>query len=115
VHGDRLRDDLRPRGEDYQNTAGVSEIPGGLKLEYVASGGVGSRLYLLDGEEYYMMTFVNKEVSITYDVSTLPCGVNGALYTVEMDKTGDMGGNNKAGAKYGTGYCDGQCPRDLKL
>jgi len=22
---------------------------------------------------------------------------------------------NKAGAKYGTGYCDGQCPRDLKF
>ena len=23
--------------------------------------------------------------------------------------------NNKAGAKYGTGYCDAQCPRDLKF
>ena len=22
---------------------------------------------------------------------------------------------NKAGAKYGTGYCDAQCPRDLKF
>lgn len=22
---------------------------------------------------------------------------------------------NKAGAKYGTGYCDSQCPRDLKF
>jgi cellulose 1,4-beta-cellobiosidase len=100
---------------DYLGDAGVEEIEGGLKLAYVANGGVGSRLYLLDGEEYYMMTFVNKEVSITYDVSKLGCGINGALYTVEMDKTGDMGGNNMAGAKYGTGYCDGQCPRDLKF
>jgi cellulose 1,4-beta-cellobiosidase len=102
-------------GEEYEKTAGVTAIEGGLKLAYVTKGGVGSRLYLLDGEEYYMMTFVNKEISITYDVSKLPCGVNGALYTVEMDKTGDLGGNNKAGAKYGTGYCDGQCPRDLKF
>jgi len=102
-------------GEDYENTAGVTAIEGGLKLEYVTNGGVGSRLYILDGDEYYMMTFVNKEVSITYDVSKLPCGVNGALYTVEMDKTGDLGGSNKAEAKYGTGYCDGQCPRDLKF
>jgi cellulose 1,4-beta-cellobiosidase len=23
--------------------------------------------------------------------------------------------NNKAGAKYGTGYCDAQCPRDIKF
>merc|ERR1712048_886047 len=29
--------------------------------------------------------------------------------------TGDMGGGNKAGAAYGTGYCDGQCPRDIKF
>ena len=34
----------------------------------------------IDGDEYYMMTFVNKEVSITYDGSKLPCGVKGALY-----------------------------------
>jgi cellulose 1,4-beta-cellobiosidase len=23
--------------------------------------------------------------------------------------------NNKAGAKYGTGYCDSQCPQDMKF
>lgn len=44
-------------------------------------------------------------------------GLNGALYFVSMDKDGGMGkySTNKAGAKYGTGYCDGQCPRDLKF
>merc|ERR1712137_1364213 len=41
-------------GEDYEATAGVTEIEGGLKLQYVTTGGVGSRLYLLDGEKYYM-------------------------------------------------------------
>ncbi|KAJ7331538.1 hypothetical protein DFH08DRAFT_674019, partial [Mycena albidolilacea] len=24
-------------------------------------------------------------------------------------------GSNRAGAKYGTGYCDTQCPKDIKL
>jgi cellulose 1,4-beta-cellobiosidase len=33
-----------------------------------------------------------------------------------MDEDGGVAAypNNKAGAKYGTGYCDSQCPRDLK-
>lgn len=34
-----------------------------------------------------------------------------------MDEDGGMSkySGNKAGAKYGTGYCDAQCPRDLKF
>ena len=44
-------------------------------------------------------------------------GLNGALYFVSMDKDGGMAkySTNKAGAKYGVGYCDSQCPRDLKF
>jgi len=51
------------------------------------------------------------------DVSNLPCGLNGALYFVEMDRDGGLSKypGNKAGAKYGTGYCDAQCPHDLKF
>jgi cellulose 1,4-beta-cellobiosidase len=42
--------------------------------------------------------------------------MNGAMYFVEMPKNGGKGLNhNKAGAKYGTGYCDAQCPHDLKF
>ncbi len=53
----------------------------------------------------------NREFTFDVDVSTLPCGVNGALYLVEMQKDGGKSyPNNKAGAKYGTGYCDAQCP-----
>ena len=50
------------------------------------------------------------------DVSKLPCGLNGALYFVSMDADGGMARfpTNEAGAKYGTGYCDAQCPHDLK-
>jgi len=51
----------------------------------------------------------------------MPCGLNGAVYFVEMDADGGQaaaektGGANRAGAKYGTGYCDAQCPHDLKF
>lgn len=45
------------------------------------------------------------------------CGLNGALYFVSMDLDGGVAKHpgNTAGAKYGTGYCDSQCPRDLKF
>ena len=33
-----------------------------------------------------------------------------------MDQHGGKGkGGNEAGAKYGTGYCDAQCPHDIKF
>merc|ERR1719203_1245788 len=41
--------------------------------------------------------------------------MNGAMYFVEMDVDGGKGlGANNAGAAYGTGYCDAQCPHDMK-
>ena len=95
------------------------------------------------------------------DVSQLPCGLNGALYFVEMDEDGGKGRfptnkvglvylcvcrcaflcvrlfanceyhsmkmiimisnkrfqhqSSQAGASFGTGYCDAQCPADLKF
>lgn len=59
----------------------------------------------------------NREFTFDVDVSNLPCGLNGALYFVEMDRDGGLSEytNNKAGAKYGTGYCDSQCPQDIKF
>ena len=49
-------------------------------------------------------------------MSQLPCGLNGALYFVEMQADGGLSEypGNKAGAAYGTGYCDAQCPHDIK-
>merc|ERR1712165_661290 len=56
------------------------------------------------------------EFSMDINVSGLECGMNGAMYFVEMDEQGGKGlGNNQAGAKYGTGYCDAQCPHDIKF
>jgi cellulose 1,4-beta-cellobiosidase len=66
--------------------------------------------------KYQIFKLLNQEFTFDVDVSQLPCGLNGALYFVTMDADGGMAKypTNKAGAKYGTGYCDAQCPRDLK-
>merc|ERR1719384_936817 len=62
-----------------------------------------------------MFKLKNRELSIDVDVSNLACGLNGAVYFVEMKEDGGLGGGNKAGAMYGTGYCDAQCPHDVKF
>jgi cellulase len=69
------------------------------------------RVYLLgpDGN-YVMMKLLNQELSFDVDLSTLPCGENGALYLSEMDATGGRNPYNTGGANYGSGYCDAQCP-----
>ena len=109
-------------GADYVNTYGVHASGNSLKLDFLIKGqyavNVGSRVYLMDSEnEYYMFKLKNKEFTFDVDVSNLPCGINGALYMVQMD--GDGGTSrfpaNKAGAKFGTGYCDAQCPHDIKF
>jgi cellulose 1,4-beta-cellobiosidase len=67
--------------------------------------------------EYQIFQPNNKEFTMDVDVSQLPCGLNGAVYFTEMDADGGMARfpANKAGANYGTGYCDSQCPMDLKF
>lgn len=64
-----------------------------------------------------MLQLLGQEFTFDVDVSNLPCGLNGALYLSEMDADGGMARfpTNKAGAKFGTGYCDAQCPRDIKF
>lgn len=68
-------------------------------------------------DKYEMFKLKNKEFTFDVDVSNLPCGLNGALYFVSMDADGGMSRfpDNTAGAKYGTGYCDAQCPQDIKF
>ncbi|CAK0899022.1 unnamed protein product [Prorocentrum cordatum] len=102
--------------QQYDTTYGVTPIPGGVELKFVSGQNVGSRLYLTDSEDTYkLFKLKNREFSFDVDMSTLPCGVNGAVYFSEMEVTGGKGGLNKAGAKYGTGYCDAQCPHDVKF
>lgn len=108
-------------GADYQATYGVSTSGDALRLNFVtqsAQKNIGSRLYLMKDENTYeMFKLLNQEFTFDVDVSNLPCGLNGALYFVSMDADGGKSKypTNEAGAKYGTGYCDSQCPRDLKF
>merc|ERR1712212_691822 len=107
---------------DWQSPYGIeSDGNGGMTLKFVTVGpystNIGSRVFLLDesGDNYYPFNLKNKEFTMDVDVSQLPCGLNGAVYFVEMDMDGGASySTNDAGAPYGTGYCDAQCPHDMK-
>ncbi|CAI4217505.1 unnamed protein product [Parascedosporium putredinis] len=108
-------------GADYAGTYGASTSGDALTLKFVTEheygANIGSRLYLMETEDkYQMFTLLGNEFTFDVDMSKVGCGLNGALYFVSMDADGGLAKspNNKAGAKYGTGYCDAQCPRDLK-
>ncbi|KAK7043099.1 Exoglucanase [Paramarasmius palmivorus] len=107
-------------GADYSGTYGITTSGDALTLKFVTQGpystNIGSRVYLMDGEDAYKtFDLRGQEFSFDVDMSNLPCGLNGALYFVEMAADGGLSGNNAAGAKYGTGYCDTQCPHDIKF
>ena len=110
-------------GAEYESTYGVTTSGSELRLNFVTrtpqgANNIGSRLYLMESDSTYkMFKLKNMEFTFDVDVSSLPCGLNGALYFVEMDADGGMSrfSDNKAGAKYGTGYCDAQCPHDIKF
>ncbi|KAJ3132636.1 hypothetical protein HK100_005151 [Physocladia obscura] len=100
----------------YQSTYGVTTTGNSLKIGYVEGSNVGARVYLMDtSTTYQLFKLKNREFTFTVDVSNIGCALNGALYFSNMDATGNLGGNNKAGAAYGTGYCDAQCPHDIKF
>jgi cellulose 1,4-beta-cellobiosidase len=108
-------------GADYGATYGVSTSGNALTLQFVKEHqygtNIGSRLYLMAStSQYQMFTLMNNELAFDVDLSTIECGLNSALYLVAMEADGGMASysTNKAGAKYGTGYCDAQCARDLK-
>jgi len=107
---------------DWTGTYGIQAQNTQLSIKFVTKGpystNVGARTYLLDSskQRYRMFNLMNREFTFDVDVSMLDCGLNGALYFVEMDADGGASKypTNKAGAKYGTGYCDAQCPHDVK-
>jgi len=109
--------------DKYSSTYGIQASGDGVKLGFVTQtaygANYGSRVYLLDDDSTYKsFKLKNREFTFTVDVSSMPCGLNGAVYFVEMDADGGMaksGGLNKAGAGFGTGYCDAQCPHDIKF
>ncbi|KEZ46039.1 Cellulose 1,4-beta-cellobiosidase (non-reducing end) [Scedosporium apiospermum] len=109
-------------GADYGTTYGASTSGDALTLKFLTKHeygtNIGSRFYLMNGaDKFQMFDLMDHEFTFDVDLSTLECGLNGALYFVAMEEDGGMASysTNKAGAKYGTGYCDAQCARDLKF
>ncbi|KAJ3401141.1 hypothetical protein HDV05_000663, partial [Chytridiales sp. JEL 0842] len=109
-------------GANYKETYGISTTGSALRLDFVTQSqgtNVGSRVYLLDETEkaYEVFKLKNREFTLDVDVSKVPCGVNGAVYFSEMNFDGGLSTEpyNKAGAAYGTGYCDAQCAHDVKF
>ncbi|KAI0139931.1 glycoside hydrolase family 7 protein [Hypoxylon sp. NC0597] len=109
-------------GADYSKTYGASTSGDALTLKFVTKHdygtNIGSRFYLMNGaDKYQTFTLKGNEFAFDVDLSTVDCGLNAALYFVAMEEDGGKASysTNKAGAKYGTGYCDAQCARDLKF
>lgn len=109
-------------GAAYEQTYGITTAGDSMSIRLVTVGqydtNIGARTYLMaDDEHYSLLMLKNREIAFDIDVSSLNCGINGALYLVDMAADGGSGKypGNKAGAKYGTGYCDAQCPRDEKF
>ena len=86
----------------------------GVGLKLVTQGpyskNIGSRLYLLDSSsnKYEKLQLLNKEFTFDVKVSDLDCGLNGALYLVEMDADGGM---SHSGKNNGSSMCDNYVPQ----
>ena len=106
-------------GADYSGTYGITTSGNSLRLNFVtqsANKNIGSRVYLMaDTTHYKTFNLLNQEFTFDVDVSNLPCGLNGAVYFANLPADGGISSTNTAGAEYGTGYCDSQCPRDMKF
>ncbi|EMC97745.1 glycoside hydrolase family 7 protein [Baudoinia panamericana UAMH 10762] len=105
------------QGVDYSQHGVTTSGHSLILRQYLRTGNtttaVSPRVYLLqsNGQKYKLLKLLNQEFTFTVNVSNLPCGMNGALYLSAMDATGGRSSLNPAGATYGTGYCDAQCPK----
>jgi cellulose 1,4-beta-cellobiosidase len=98
-------------GVDYASS-GVATSGNALTVTLNVATSSGPRVYLLDptGSAYEMFHLLNQEFTFDVSLPQVGCGMNAALYFSEMDQHGGAAASNAAGPKYGTGYCDAQCP-----
>src|SRR5699024_3739824 len=97
---------------NYEKNYGVIAHGDSVRLNFKTGKNIGSRFYLLAANQtkYEMFRLRGQEFTFDIDTSKLPCAMNGALYLASMKADGGMDAKNHAGARYGTGYCDAQCP-----
>ncbi|KAG8893685.1 hypothetical protein FRC01_013426, partial [Tulasnella sp. 417] len=110
--------------DDYSGNYGVTTSGNSLTLRFVTpqayspNPNIGSRVYFMkDDNTYEKFNPLAQEFTFDVDMSNLPCGIAADAHFSDMEADGGMAqsaGWNSAGAKYGTGYCDARCPRDLK-
>ena len=98
-------------GVDY-SSSGVATSGSALTVTLNTTTNSGPRVYLLDstGKAYEKFQLLQKEFTFDVSLPQVGCGMNAALYFSEMKVDGGAAATNAAGPKYGTGYCDAQCP-----
>ncbi|KAH6671000.1 exoglucanase 1 [Plectosphaerella plurivora] len=130
--GQEWNDDVCPRkpidacqcaleGADYAGMHGITSSKDALTLRYATQSQFGttrnSRVYLMESPTLYKtFTLADNEVAFDVDLSAVGCGLNSKLFFVAMDQDGGKAAypTNRAGAKYGTGYCDATCTRSQR-
>jgi cellulose 1,4-beta-cellobiosidase len=104
-------------GADYAGTYGIATSRNAVSLHFETGTNVGSRVFVKSSDTAYQLFKIkNQEFTFDVNLSNVPCGVKAAIYFVGMDADGGMAKypTNRAGAKYGTGYCDASCPHNVK-
>lgn len=61
------------------------------------------------GQRYLGINMLGKELSFEADMSQAGCGLNGAIYFVEMPLDGGPNLSSGFASSVGLGYCDAQC------
>lgn len=105
-------------GAAYEDAHFIKADNGSLTLKYKTQQTYNSRVFLMESEtRYQTFTLLGNEFAFDVDLSKVGCGINSALYFVAMDPDGGLEEypGNKAGAKYGTGYCDASCSRSQRF
>ncbi|PLW27200.1 hypothetical protein PCANC_26120 [Puccinia coronata f. sp. avenae] len=104
-------------GVKYKSVHGVTTHDHSVNLRLFTRGKLTeSRVYLLGNKKrYHLFHLKNRQFSFEVDASQVPCGVDAALYFTSMQADGGLSRTNRAGAMYGTGYCDAQCPTSLRF
>lgn len=100
--------------EQYKSVYGISKINDKIELQFITGSNIGSRLYLLKNNKYWLPNLLNKQISIDIDISEIPCSLNAAVYLVQMPATSFLGNKSQNLDTLGVGYGDAQCPKDIK-
>lgn len=100
------------RGEDHQKSVdlahiGVTVDGGFVEQKFSTGNNVGSRVFVKEAsrDAYFIFNMTNAHLEFDVNLSEIQCGMNAAVYLVEMPANGVTILDNY-GANFGGGYCD---------